>query len=102
MKIVIGVLTLSLFIFGCSGNPQPAASKQAQTDTQTVEVVAVASQKLATSFTLPAQLILSCSQRRTDCAAVRTGTRGATGAGGIRNACCGIAIVHGKGQAVFG
>jgi membrane fusion protein (multidrug efflux system) len=57
MKTVIGVLTLSLFISGCSGNPQPAASKQAQTDAQTVEVVAVASQKLATTFTLPAQLV---------------------------------------------
>src|SRR5260370_35743020 len=57
MKTVIGVLTLSLSIFGCSGNSQPAASKQAQTDAQTVEVVAVASQKLATSFTLPAQLL---------------------------------------------
>jgi RND family efflux transporter MFP subunit len=57
MKTVIGVLTLTLFLFGCSGNSQPAASKQAQTDAQTVEVVAVASQKLATSFTLPAQLI---------------------------------------------
>jgi membrane fusion protein (multidrug efflux system) len=55
MKTVIGVLTLSLFIFGCSGNS--AASKQAQTDAQTVEVVALASQKLATTFTLPAQLI---------------------------------------------
>jgi RND family efflux transporter MFP subunit len=57
MKTVIGVLTLSLVIFGCSGNPQPAASKQAQTDAQTVEVVPVASQKLATTFTLPAQLV---------------------------------------------
>jgi RND family efflux transporter MFP subunit len=57
MKTVIGVLTLSLFIFGCSGNSQPAAGKQAQADAQTVEVVAVASQKLATTFTLPAQLV---------------------------------------------
>jgi membrane fusion protein, multidrug efflux system len=57
MKTVFGVLTLSLFIFGCSGNPQPAAGKQAQTDAQTVEVVPVASQKLATTFTLPAQLV---------------------------------------------
>jgi membrane fusion protein, multidrug efflux system len=57
MKTVIGVLTLSLFIFGCSGNPQPAASKQVETDAQTVEVVPVASQKLATTFTLPAQLV---------------------------------------------
>ena len=57
MKTVIGTLTLSLLMFGCSGNSQTASSKQAQTDAQTVEVVAVASQKLATSFTLPAQLI---------------------------------------------
>jgi membrane fusion protein (multidrug efflux system) len=57
MKTVIGVLTLSLFIFGCSGNSQPAASKQAETDAQTVEVLPVASQKLATTFTLPAQLV---------------------------------------------
>jgi membrane fusion protein, multidrug efflux system len=57
MKTVIGVLTLSLSVFGCSGNPQPAASKQAETDAQTVEVVPVASQKLATTFTLPAQLV---------------------------------------------
>lgn len=57
MKTVFGVLTLSLFIFGCSGNPQPAAGKQAQSDAQSVEVVPVASQKLATTFTLPAQLV---------------------------------------------
>jgi membrane fusion protein, multidrug efflux system len=57
MKTVIGVLTLSLFISGCSGNPQPVDSKQAQTDAQTVEVVPVASQKLATIFPLPAQLV---------------------------------------------
>jgi RND family efflux transporter MFP subunit len=57
MKTVIGVLTLSLFIFGCSGNPQPVANTQAQTDAQTVEVVPVALQKLATTFTLPAQLV---------------------------------------------
>jgi membrane fusion protein (multidrug efflux system) len=57
MKTVFGVLTLSLFIFGCSGNSPPAASKQTQTDAQTVEVVPVASQKLATTFTLPAQLV---------------------------------------------
>jgi membrane fusion protein (multidrug efflux system) len=57
MKTVIGVLTLSLFIFGCSGNPRPAANKQAETDAQTVEVVPVALQKLATTFTLPAQIV---------------------------------------------
>jgi membrane fusion protein, multidrug efflux system len=57
MKTVIGILTLSLSIFCCGGNPQPGASKQVETDAQTVEVVPVASQKLATTFTLPAQLI---------------------------------------------
>src|SRR6202140_2252938 len=57
MKTVIAILTVSLLIFGCSGNSQPAASKPAQTDAQTVEVVPVASQKLATTFTLPAQLV---------------------------------------------
>jgi membrane fusion protein, multidrug efflux system len=57
MKTVIGVLTVSLSIFGCNGNPQPAASKQAETDAQKVEVLPVASQKLAATFTLPAQLV---------------------------------------------
>ena len=57
MKTVIVVLALSLFISGCDGNPKAASSKQAETDAQTVEVVPVASQKLATVFTLPAQLV---------------------------------------------
>ena len=57
MKTVIVALALSLSIFGCNGNPKTAASKQAETDAQTVEVVPVASQKLATVFTLPAQLV---------------------------------------------
>lgn len=57
MKTVIVGLALSLFISGCNGNPQPAASKQTETDAQTVEVVPVSSQKLATVFTLPAQLV---------------------------------------------
>src|SRR5260370_42497900 len=57
MKTVIVALALSLFISGCNGNPQPAASKQTETDAQTVEVVPVALQKLATVFTLPAQLV---------------------------------------------
>ena len=57
MKTVIVVLTLSLFICGCNGNAKPAAGKQAEADAQTVEVVPVISQKLATVFTLPAQLV---------------------------------------------
>jgi membrane fusion protein, multidrug efflux system len=57
MKTVVVVLILSLFICGCGGKPKRAASKQTETDAQTVEVVPVASQKLATVFTLPAQLI---------------------------------------------
>jgi membrane fusion protein, multidrug efflux system len=57
MKTVIVVLVLSLSVFGCNGSPKAAAGKQAETDAQTVEVVPVASQKLATVFTLPAQLV---------------------------------------------
>ena len=57
MKTAIVVLTLSLFICGCNGNAKPAAGKQAEADAQTVEVVPVISQKLATVFTLPAQLV---------------------------------------------
>ncbi len=57
MKTVIVALALSLFISGCNGNPKPVATKQAETDAQTVEVVTVTSQKLATVFTLPAQLL---------------------------------------------
>ena len=57
MKTVIVALTLSLSIAGCSGNPKAAASKNAETDAQAVEVVPVASQKLETVFTLPAQLV---------------------------------------------
>jgi membrane fusion protein, multidrug efflux system len=57
MKTVIVFLVLSLSVFGCNGSPKAAAGKQAETDAQTVEVVPVASQKLATVFTLPAQLV---------------------------------------------
>src|SRR5258708_20033184 len=57
MKTVIVFLALSLSVFGCNGSPKAAAGKQAETDAQTVEVVPVASQKLVTVFTLPAQLI---------------------------------------------
>jgi len=57
MKTVVVVLILWLFICGCSDKAKPAASKQAETEAQTVEVVPVISQKLATVFTLPAQLV---------------------------------------------
>jgi RND family efflux transporter MFP subunit len=57
MKTAMVGLTLSLLVFGCNGSPKAANGKQPQTDAQTVEVVPVASQKLATVFTLPAQLV---------------------------------------------
>jgi len=57
MKTLIVALPLLLSISGCNSDPKAAASQQAQMDAQTVEVVPVASQKLATVFTLPAQLI---------------------------------------------
>src|SRR5258706_4507688 len=57
MKTLIVALALLLSISGCNSDSKAAASQQAQIDAQTVEVVAVASQKLATVFTLPAQLI---------------------------------------------
>ncbi len=57
MKTVIVFLALSLSVFGCNGSPKAAAGNQAGTDAQTVEVVSVTSQKLATVFTLPAQLV---------------------------------------------
>src|SRR5258707_6570201 len=57
MKTVLVLLAVSLSVFGCNGSPKAAAGKQAETDAQTVEVVPVASQKLVTVFTLPAQLI---------------------------------------------
>jgi membrane fusion protein (multidrug efflux system) len=57
MKNLVITLALLLSIFGCNGNPKAAANKQAEPDAQTVEVVTVTSQKLATVFTLPAQLI---------------------------------------------
>src|ERR1035437_4901188 len=56
MKTFLIVLALSLSILGCNGNPNPEAGKQTDTNVQTVDVVAVASQRLATVFTLPAQL----------------------------------------------
>src|SRR5712671_3458250 len=57
MKTVIFAVALSLSISGCNGNAKPSASKQPETDAQTIEVVPVAAQKLATVFTLPAQLL---------------------------------------------
>jgi len=57
MKTVIVAFGFSLFLSGCNGSPEAADGKQTQTDAQTVEVVPVAAQKLATVFTLPAQLV---------------------------------------------
>src|SRR6266404_2322354 len=57
MKTVIVALTLSLSIVGCNGDPKASAGKPAEATAQTVEVVPVAAQKLATVFTLPAQLV---------------------------------------------
>jgi len=57
MKTAMVGLALSLLIFGCNGSPKAADGKQPQTDAPTVEVVPVGSQKLATVFTLPAQLV---------------------------------------------
>jgi RND family efflux transporter MFP subunit len=57
MKTDIVFLTLSLFICGCNGDAESATNKQTQSDAQTVEVVPVVSQRLATVFTLPAQLV---------------------------------------------
>src|SRR5258707_10515916 len=57
MKPVLVLLAVSLSVFGCNGSPKAAAGKPVETDAQTVEVVPVASQKLATVFTLPAQLV---------------------------------------------
>src|ERR1700688_1014989 len=57
MKTAVVTLALCLAISGCSGNTKTAVNKPAEPDAQTVEVVAVTSQKLATTFTLPAQLV---------------------------------------------
>jgi len=57
MKRLFVLFVCTLSIFGCGANPKPEAGKQAEPNVQTVEVVAVVSQKLATVFTLPAQLI---------------------------------------------
>src|SRR5712672_1107494 len=57
MKLSVIALILSLCLSGCNGDAKPATNKHAATDAQAVEVVAVASQKLATVFTLPGQLV---------------------------------------------
>src|SRR6266436_1455654 len=57
MKNIVITLALLVSISGCDGNPKTAVNKQAEPDAQTVEVVSVTAQKLATVFTLPAQLI---------------------------------------------
>ena len=56
MKNLVIILAPLLLISSCGGNQKSAVSK-AEPDVQTVEVVSVTSQKLATVFTLPAQLI---------------------------------------------
>jgi len=56
MKTYLIILALLLSIVGCNGSPKPDTGKQTVTSVQTVEVVPVNSQKLATVFTLPAQL----------------------------------------------
>jgi membrane fusion protein (multidrug efflux system) len=57
MKTVIVALALTMSLCGCSSDSKQVANKQAEPEAQTVEVVPVASQKLATVFTLPAQLV---------------------------------------------
>jgi membrane fusion protein (multidrug efflux system) len=57
MKTSLIVFALSLSISGCNGSPKPDAGRHTDTNVQTVEVVAVASQRLETVLTLPAQLI---------------------------------------------
>src|ERR1700719_4658430 len=57
MKTVIVALALAVFLCGCSSDSKQVASNQVGPEAQTVEVVPVASQKLATVFTLPGQLI---------------------------------------------
>src|ERR1035438_1868863 len=56
MKTLFILLALSVSIAGCNGSPKPDAGKQTDSSLQTVEVVPVTSEKLATVFTLPAQL----------------------------------------------
>lgn len=56
MKTLLVALALSLSIAGCDGGPKTDAGAPAAPTVQTVEVVSVTSQKLATVFTLPAQL----------------------------------------------
>src|SRR5579859_7119922 len=56
MKTLLIIPALSLSIVGCNRTPKSDAGKQTDSSVQTVEVVSVGSQKLATVFTLPAQL----------------------------------------------
>jgi membrane fusion protein, multidrug efflux system len=54
MKTPVLTLAISLFLAGCNSDPNPTST---QKDSQAVEVVSVVSQRLATEFTLPAQLV---------------------------------------------
>jgi membrane fusion protein, multidrug efflux system len=56
MKTVLIVLALSLLTAGCNGISKSDGGKQTDSSVPSVEVVSVTSQKLATVFTLPAQL----------------------------------------------
>jgi PBP1b-binding outer membrane lipoprotein LpoB len=46
MKTLFVAIACMLFFSGCSGNPKPEGSTQAEPSVQTVEVVPVISQKL--------------------------------------------------------
>ena len=56
MKTFLIVLALSIY-FGLQRKPEVRSRQQTDASVQTVEVVSVTSQKLATVFTLPAQLM---------------------------------------------
>jgi membrane fusion protein, multidrug efflux system len=56
MKTFLIVLALSLLTVGCNGTSKSDAGKETDSSVPSVEVVSVTSQKLATVFTLPAQL----------------------------------------------
>lgn len=57
MKTTLIVLAFSVLVVGCNESPKPEAAKQTDANVQTVAVVSVTSRKLATAFTLPAQLV---------------------------------------------
>lgn len=57
MKTVFVAFVLLFSIEGCNSNAKPAAAKPTEADAQAVEVAPVISQKFATVFTLPAQLV---------------------------------------------